>query len=104
MVDMFEKIGFGQWFRYVTGSLEVTGAVLLLLPRTAALGGWLLAAVMIGAIGTHLFLIGGKLEPGLQRSNPRVDKCASVLCAPTKVALTQAGRRRLAVEVRPPDL
>jgi uncharacterized membrane protein YphA (DoxX/SURF4 family) len=63
MVDMFDKIGFGQWFRYVTGSLEVTGALLLLLPRTAAIGGWLLAAVMIGAIGTHLFLIGGNPIP-----------------------------------------
>ena len=30
MVDMFQKIGYGQWFRYLTGSLEVTGAVLLL--------------------------------------------------------------------------
>ena len=59
MVDMFEKVGLGQWFRYVTGSSEVIGAVLLLLPGTAAIGGWLLAAVMIGAIGTHLFLIGG---------------------------------------------
>jgi putative oxidoreductase len=63
MVDMFEKIGFGQWFRYVTGSLEVAGALLLLLPRTAAIGGWLLAAVMIGAVGTHLFLIGGNPIP-----------------------------------------
>jgi uncharacterized membrane protein YphA (DoxX/SURF4 family) len=63
MVEMFEKIGFGQWFRYVTGSLEVAGALLLLLPRTAAIGGWLLAAVMIGAIGTHLFLIGGNPVP-----------------------------------------
>ena len=63
MVDMFEKIGFGQWFRYLTGSLEVAGAVLLLLPRTAAFGGWLLAAVMIGAVGTHLFMIGGSPVP-----------------------------------------
>ena len=63
MVDMFEKIGFGQWFRYLTGSLEVAGAALLLLPRTAAIGGWLLAAVMIGAIGTHLFIIGGNPAP-----------------------------------------
>jgi DoxX-like family len=60
---MFEKIGLGQWFRYVTGSLEVIGAVLLLAPRTAAIGGWLLAAVMIGAIGTHLFIIGGSPVP-----------------------------------------
>ena len=65
MVEMFEKIGFGQWFRYLTGSLEVVGGVLLLLPRTAAIGGWLLAAVMIGAIGTHLFIIGGSPVPAI---------------------------------------
>lgn len=65
MVDMFEKIALGQWLRYVTGSLEVIGAVLLLLPRTAAVGGWLLAVVMIGAIGTHLFLIGGSPVPAI---------------------------------------
>jgi uncharacterized membrane protein YphA (DoxX/SURF4 family) len=63
MVAMFEKVGFGQWFRYLTGSLEVTGALLLLVPRTAAIGGGLIAAVMIGAIGTHLFLIGGNPAP-----------------------------------------
>ena len=65
MVDMFEKIGFGQWFRYVTGSLEVIGALLLLTPRTAAIGGWLLAAIMIGAIGTHLFIIGASPVPAV---------------------------------------
>jgi hypothetical protein len=65
MVDMFHKIGFGQWFRYLTGSLEVTGAVLLLLPRTAAIGGWLLAAVMLGAIGTHLLIIDGSPVPAV---------------------------------------
>jgi hypothetical protein len=36
---MFDKIGLGQWFRYVTGSLEVVGALLLLVPRTSAIGG-----------------------------------------------------------------
>jgi putative oxidoreductase len=63
MVEMFEKIGFGQWFRYLTGSLEVVGSVLILLPRTAAIGGWLLAAVMMGAVGTHLVIIGGSPVP-----------------------------------------
>ena len=65
MVAMFDQIGFGQWFRYLTGSLEVFGALLLLLPRTAAIGGWLLAAVMFGAIGTHLFIIGGNPVPAI---------------------------------------
>jgi putative oxidoreductase len=65
MVEMFEKIGFGQWFRYVTGALEVLGAILLVVPKTAAIGGWLLAAVMIGAIGTHLVIIGGSPVPAV---------------------------------------
>jgi putative oxidoreductase len=65
MVGMFEKIGFGQWFRYVIGSLEVVGALLLLLPRTAAIGAWVLATVMIGAIGTHLLMIGGSPIPAV---------------------------------------
>jgi putative oxidoreductase len=33
MVEMFEKVGVGQWFRIVTGLLEVTGGILLLIPR-----------------------------------------------------------------------
>jgi len=30
MVAMVQKIGVGQWFRIVTGVLEVSGAILLL--------------------------------------------------------------------------
>ena len=65
MVAMFETLGFGQWFRFVTGGLEVLGAVLLLIPRTTWLGGALLAVVMVGAIFTHLVLIGGSFVPAL---------------------------------------
>jgi putative oxidoreductase len=56
---MFETIGVGQWFRYLTGALEVAGAILLLIPRTSGLGAFMLAAVMAGAVMTHLFIIGG---------------------------------------------
>ncbi len=55
----FEKIGFGQWFRYLTGSLETVGALLLLIPRLCGLGGLLLACVMVGAVAAHLFTLGG---------------------------------------------
>jgi len=33
MVLEFARIGIGQWFRYLTGILEVSGALGLLVPR-----------------------------------------------------------------------
>ena len=59
LVGLFEAIGLGQWFRYLTGTLEVTGAVLLLVPRLSGLGALMLFGVMIGAVITHLFIVGG---------------------------------------------
>jgi len=63
MVENFEHIEFGQWFRYVTGLLEVVGAFTILMPRLAAFGGVLLSCIMVGAIATHLLLIGGSAVP-----------------------------------------
>jgi len=65
MVQVFDAIGFGQWFRIVTGVVELAGAVLLLVPATGFLGGVLLLATMVGAVGTHLVLIGGNPLPAL---------------------------------------
>ena len=59
MVQMFGVIGIGQWFRYVTGTIEVVSAVLLLIPSIASYGAAALAVTMIGAIITHLFIVGG---------------------------------------------
>lgn len=56
-VDLFAKIGIGQWFRFLTGSLEVTCAALLLIPRTSAISASLLACVMAGAVLTHLIVL-----------------------------------------------
>ncbi len=63
MVEVFEKIGVGQWFRYVTGSIEITSAILLLIPRLAPVGAALLVCTMIGAVTTHLAIIGGSPLP-----------------------------------------
>ncbi|MEE4454884.1 DoxX family protein [Novosphingobium resinovorum] len=41
MVAIFEQIGAGQWFRFVTGILEIVGG--LLVPRTSMWGALLLA-------------------------------------------------------------
>ncbi len=54
----FEKIGLGQWFRYFVGGLEMIGAILIVVPRMAALGAAVLTITMIAAIGTHLFIVG----------------------------------------------
>jgi hypothetical protein len=59
LVGLFEAIGLGQWFRYLTGSLEVAGAILLLIPRTSGLAALMLFGVMVGAVVTHVFIVGG---------------------------------------------
>ena len=64
MVGLFDSIGFGQWFRFVTGSLEVLGAVLLLIPRLSGLGALLLVGAMLGAVATHL-VVGGSSLPAI---------------------------------------
>jgi uncharacterized membrane protein YphA (DoxX/SURF4 family) len=56
MVALFTAVGIGQWFRYVTGILELTGAVLIVVPRTRSIGAVLLATIMLGAITAHLFI------------------------------------------------
>ena len=65
MVQIFDHIGIGQWFRYDTGAVEVTGGILLLIPRLAAFGGLLLAVTMACATFTHLFVIGGNPAPAI---------------------------------------
>ncbi|WP_256829380.1 DoxX family protein [Pseudomonas sp. Pse1] len=65
MVEVFEHIGVGQWFRIVTGLVEVSAAIALLVTFTAGLGGLLLAITMVFAIFTHLFVIGGSPAPAV---------------------------------------
>ena len=58
MVDLFAKVGLGQWFRYVTGLLEVAAGIGLLMPRSAFYSAVLLALVMAGASTAHLTVLG----------------------------------------------
>jgi uncharacterized membrane protein YphA (DoxX/SURF4 family) len=64
MVALFATIGFGQWFRMLTGTLEALGALALLPPRLRALGALGLVGVMIGALITN-FAIGISPLPAL---------------------------------------
>lgn len=58
-VQVFQNIGIGQWFRYFTGAVEITGGVLLFIPSLVGFGALLICATMVGAILTHMFVIGG---------------------------------------------
>ena len=46
---LFAPYGLGQWFRYLTGGLEILGALLLIRPRTVSPGAALLCCISIGA-------------------------------------------------------
>lgn len=55
---IFSTLGVEPWGRIASGVVELVAALLLLYPRTAALGGTLAMGVMVGAILAHLFLLG----------------------------------------------
>lgn len=65
MVGTFEAIGIGQWFRYVTGIIEVGAAVLLWVRGREAIGAGLLVATMIGAVLAHLVVLGPSAVPAI---------------------------------------
>ena len=65
MIATFEAIGFGQWFRYLTGGIQVVGAILLLLPVTALYAGLLLGATMLGATLSHWLVVPGSSIPAI---------------------------------------
>jgi uncharacterized membrane protein YphA (DoxX/SURF4 family) len=43
------------WFRIVIGACETVAALLLLTRRTASIGAAMIAVVMLGGMGTHLY-------------------------------------------------
>ena len=53
-VRMFADFGYPVWFMYFAGLLELVGVLLVLVPRLAGIGAALLAAIMLGAIVSHL--------------------------------------------------
>jgi hypothetical protein len=85
MVALFEQ-WHRAWFRYLTGSIEVVSAVALLVPSWAVFGALLVIPTMVGAVFTHLFIVGGSAVPAtvlligsLAIAWARRDQLASVL-------------------------
>lgn len=65
MVVTYNTIGIGQWFRYLTGALEVGSAILLFVPGKQAWGAALLVCTMIGAVFAHVFILGPGAIPAV---------------------------------------
>lgn len=63
MVATFEQIGIGQWFRYLTGLIEIAGAVLLWIPGRQVFGAGMLGVTMLGAMAAHLLILGPTVLP-----------------------------------------
>jgi uncharacterized membrane protein YphA (DoxX/SURF4 family) len=57
-VYIFTKVGIEPWGRILVGILELAAGVMLSIPGTAWLGAILALAMMAGAIGMHLTLLG----------------------------------------------
>lgn len=57
-VYIFSKLGLEPWGRIGSGVAELIACVLLLVPRSAALGALLALAVISGAIVSHLTKLG----------------------------------------------
>jgi hypothetical protein len=47
----FGELGWGVWFRYFAGVVEVVSAALVMVPRLALVGFGLLAVTMAAAVG-----------------------------------------------------
>jgi uncharacterized membrane protein YphA (DoxX/SURF4 family) len=57
-ITLFRQIGFGDWFRYFTGVVEIAGGVLVLIPWTVTAGLALLACTMGSAALILAFVVG----------------------------------------------
>lgn len=93
-VQTFSEIGAGQWFRYLVGTLEISGAIGLLIPRLAGLAAIELTGVMTGAVATEVLLSAD--------GNPVTPLVLLVMAATVAwfrrertIALVEAGRGRI---------
>jgi putative oxidoreductase len=77
---LFAHIGWGQWFRYFTGTVQVLGGILIVIPPTTAVGMVMLAATMAGQFFFHLFVLG--------------DPLSSIIPALLLIAIVVIGRRK----------
>jgi uncharacterized membrane protein YphA (DoxX/SURF4 family) len=84
-VRLFERIGWGQWFRYFTGSLVLVGGIMILLRLRWTFCG---AAVCACTVGTGALLYALKLH-----RDPTLPAVLTVLTVTLAVLAYSASRR-----------
>jgi uncharacterized membrane protein YphA (DoxX/SURF4 family) len=57
-VYIFSQVGMEPEGRYATGIAELVASILLLIPQTSLIGASIALFIMIGAIATHVSIIG----------------------------------------------
>jgi uncharacterized membrane protein len=83
---VFDKIGWGDWLMYLTGSLELAGAIGLLIPLLSGLAGLAYIGLMVGAFITQVTVMDGQ-------------NAATPIIVAVVVAVIAWGRRRNTAEL-----
>jgi putative oxidoreductase len=65
MVQLFSILGFGQWLRYVTALVELSGGALLIAGRMEYVAALALAVIMVGATVASIVIFGRSPIPPL---------------------------------------
>lgn len=61
-VYIFTEVGIEPWGRIGTGVAELIASILLLIPTTIVIGSLMAAGIMLGALATHLFILGFEVQ------------------------------------------
>jgi len=61
-VYIFSQMGIEPWGRIGTGVAELIASILLLIPGTIVLGALMAIGIMLGAIATHLLVLGIQVQ------------------------------------------
>jgi uncharacterized membrane protein YphA (DoxX/SURF4 family) len=61
-IYIFEQLGAEPYGRIGSGIVELLASILILIPRTTLLGAILALGTMLGAIASHLFVLGIEVQ------------------------------------------
>ena len=88
-IHIFTTLGVEPWGRYLTGAIEASVFVLILVPKTAIYGMILSLGVLLGAILSHLTVLGMVVqnETGTVNDGGEIFTTALIMLALTLVNL-----------------